>query len=242
MVSRTRKRYRLRCNQQEPVPVAPWHAWRARAIESRRFWTIRRWTLPRQAGTPLEAEGDLPLVAWRHNPRSKQRKPEERHEEGIGPTSRFRLLRVLRAARCDAGFELSGCFGQLLGNFAEKLSRALFGFRRDFLFQIPAQASQLFVKSASQFFKFVHRHLAAECKTRFRYYRNAKKRVQGGGVGTSLPVADAVRTLEEPVQRDVWGRRAAAATVPCLRGTRRHSCDQVSRVRDESAFLFGGHE
>ena len=63
--------------------------------------------------------------------------------------SRFGLLRILCVARGDAGFQLLRSFGQFFGNFPKELGRAPFGFRRDFLFQVLAEASQLFVKSAS---------------------------------------------------------------------------------------------
>src|SRR6516162_9664290 len=61
-------------------------------------------------------------------------------------------------------------------------------------------------------------------------------------VGTSLPMADAVAALEDPLQWDVWRRRAATAIVPSLRSACRHSRDSLSRVRHESAFLAGRDE
>lgn len=56
-----------------------------------------------------------------------------------GSSSRFGLL-VLGIAGGDAGFQFAGSFREFFGDFTQELRGALFGFGRDFIFHIFAEA------------------------------------------------------------------------------------------------------
>jgi len=105
------------------------------------------------------ARGDSrPCGARRSRRKNKHRVRRGQRERGDRrDLSRLRVGRRRVAACSRARFQFAGRFTQLGGNFAQKFRAAPFRFRRDFLFDVPAQPRQFFIDALAKLFEFVHR-------------------------------------------------------------------------------------
>ena len=97
------------------------------------------------------------------------------------------MWRSLSGAPC---LQPTGCFGELLGNFAQEYCGALFRLWRKIVLHKFAQPGQLVIQLSSHLFELVHGFFLnpaphVKLRIQFRYYRNALSGSQGGGVPVS---------------------------------------------------------
>src|SRR5260370_3601395 len=109
------------------------------------------------------ARGDLPECGGKRSQRKSKhpgrRRSTQHGHSRAGSRLGIRWGWVGVETRGHARFQFAGRFAQLGGNFAQKFRAAPLGFRRDFLFDVAAQASQLFIDALAKLFKFVHRRV-----------------------------------------------------------------------------------
>src|SRR5208282_4052234 len=124
----------------------------------------------------------LPVAAWaqvecypqrgasRHTPCRKYLSLPTLRQTKAAALSR---LGFLRCARRHTVFQFLCRIRQLVGNFPQKLRRALLRRGRYFFIQVFPQACNFVVQFPPELFEFVHRSSSPDCAAHFRYYRNA---------------------------------------------------------------------